>query len=185
MAVNHLEESGTDLEQATFAGGCFWCMEPPFDQLNGVVSTILGYAGGDEINPTYNEVASGHTGHTEVIQVIYDPAKVNYQILLDLFWCNIDPTAVDRQFIDVGKQYRSVIFYHSEEQRRQALASKEMLLASGRFEQPIVTEIAPLNAFYAAEEYHQNYYQKNPERYKLYRYNSGRDQYLMRMWGSK
>ncbi len=171
------------IEKATFAGGCFWCMEPPFDQLDGVISTTSGYAGGDEANPTYKEVASGRTGHTEVIQIEYDSAKVDYRQLLDLFWRNIDPTAVDRQFVDVGKQYRSEIFYHNDEQRALAQASRDALAASGVFDKPIVTEITALKKFYKAEEYHQDFYQKNPVRYKFYRYNSGRDDYLKKKWG--
>ncbi len=174
-------ESG--IQKATFAGGCFWCMEPPFDQLDGVISTTSGYAGGDEIDPTYKEVAGGRTGHTEVIQIEYDSAKVDYQQLLDVFWRNIDPTAVDRQFVDVGKQYRSGIFYHSDEQRALALTSRDALAKSGVFNKPIVTEITALNDFYKAEEYHQDFYQKNPLRYKFYRYNSGRDDYLKEKWG--
>ncbi len=170
---------------ATFAGGCFWCMEPPFDQLDGVISTTSGYAGGEEINPSYKEVVGGRTGHTESIQISYDPAKVDYQTLLAVFWRNIDPTAIDRQFVDVGRQYRSAIFYHNEEQRQLALESREALATSGRFDKPIITEITPLKIFYKAEEYHQDYYQKNPIRYKFYRHNSGRDQYLMRVWKNK
>jgi len=177
------EDNDAKLEKATFAGGCFWCMEPPFDQLNGVVSTTSGYAGGDEVDPTYKQVSSGKTGHTEVIQIEYDPVKVGYKTLLDLFWRNIDPTAVDRQFVDVGKQYRSAVFYHNDEQRQLALASREALAASGTFDKPIVTEITAFKAFYKAEEYHQDFYQKNPVRYKFYRYNSGRDQYLKKKWG--
>ncbi len=179
------EKNDLAFKKATFAGGCFWCMEPPFDQLNGVISTTSGYAGGDEDNPTYQQVSSGKTGHTEVVQVLYDPAKVDYQTLLDLFWRNIDPTAVDRQFVDVGRQYRSAIFYHDVEQQRLALASKEMLVKSGHFEKPIVTEITALKNFYKAEEYHQDFYQKNPVRYKFYRFSSGRDQYLKKKWGNE
>jgi len=178
-----MADNNAQIEKATFAGGCFWCMEPPFDQLDGVISTTSGYAGGDEKNPTYKQVSSGQTGHTEVIQIEYDPAVVDYQKLLDVFWRNIDPTAVDRQFVDVGKQYRSAIFYHNDEQKQLALASKQSLTESGNFDKPIVTEITALNTFYKAEEYHQDYYQKNPVRYKFYRYNSGRDQYLKKKWG--
>ena len=179
------DTQGTGFEKATFAGGCFWCMEPPFDQLAGVVSTTSGYAGGDEVNPTYKQVSSGRTGHTEVIQIEYDPAKVSYQKLLDVFWRNIDPTAADRQFVDIGKQYRSAVFYHNDKQKKLALASKDELAASGRFDKPIITEITALNAFYPAEEYHQDFYQKNPVRYKFYRYNSGRDQFIKKTWGGK
>jgi methionine-S-sulfoxide reductase len=180
---NVMADNTTQIEKATFAGGCFWCMEPPFDQLDGVISTTSGYAGGDELNPTYQQVSSGQTGHTEVIQIEYDPAIVDYQKLLDVFWRNIDPTAVDRQFVDVGKQYRSAVFYHNDEQKQLALASKESLAVSGNFDKPIATEITALSTFYKAEDYQQDYYQKNPVRYKFYRYNSGRDQYLKKKWG--
>ncbi|MBL1261235.1 MAG: peptide-methionine (S)-S-oxide reductase MsrA [Thiotrichaceae bacterium] len=179
------DSNGPEIEKATFAGGCFWCMEPPFDQLKGVISTTSGYAGGDEVSPTYKEVAGGRTGHTEVIQIEYDPAKIDYQKLLDVFWRNIDPTAVDRQFVDVGKQYRSEIFYHNDIQRALALASRDALAESGVFDKPIVTEVTALKDFYKAEEYHQDFYQKNPVRYKFYRYNSGRDAYLKKKWGSR
>jgi len=178
------DNKDAEIKKATFAGGCFWCMEPPFDQLDGVISTTSGYAGGDEVNPTYKEVAGGKTGHTEVIQIEYDPVKVNYQKLLDVFWRNIDPTAVNRQFVDKGRQYRSAIFYHSEKQKVLALASRDALALSGVFDKPIVTEITALKAFYKAEEYHQDFYQKNPVRYKFYRYNSGRDDYLKKKWGA-
>jgi len=183
VGVNVIADNTTQIEKATFAGGCFWCMEPPFDQLDGVISTTSGYAGGDELNPTYEQVSRGQTGHTEVIQIEYDPAIVDYQKLLDVFWRNIDPTAVDRQFVDVGKQYRSAVFYHNDEQKQLALASKQSLAASGNFDKPIATEITALNTFYKAEDYHQDYYQKNPVRYKFYRYSSGRDQYLKKKWG--
>lgn len=173
------------LEKATFAGGCFWCMEPPFDKLKGVVSTTSGYAGGHKENPTYEEVSAGGTGHTETVEVLYDPSQVTYEELLDVFWKNIDPTAKDRQFVDVGSQYRAAIFYHSEEQKRLAEASKKKLAESGAFDRPIVTEISPAGKFWPAEEYHQDYYQKNPVRYKFYRYNSGRDQFLEKKWGKK
>jgi methionine-S-sulfoxide reductase len=173
------------LEKATFAGGCFWCMEPPFDKIKGVISTTSGYTGGDKENPTYEEVTSGATGHAESVEILYDPEQVTYEELLDVFWRNIDPTARDRQFVDVGSQYRTAIFYHSEEQKRRAEESKKKLEQSGKFKKPIVTEIAPAGKFYAAEEYHQDYYQKNPVRYKFYRYNSGRDQFLDKVWGNK
>jgi len=171
-------------EKATFAGGCFWCMEPPFAALEGVLSTTSGYAGGHVVNPTYEQVCAGGTGHAEVIQIVYDPARVNYETLLDMFWRNIDPTTIKRQFVDVGDQYRSAIFYHNKEQQRLALISRETLAASGRYDKPIVTEITALEIFYPAEIYHQNYYQKNPLRYKSYRYHSGRDQFLNKVWGN-
>jgi len=171
------------LATATFAGGCFWCMEPPFDELPGVHSTTSGYTGGFKKNPTYHEVSAGTTGHTEAVQVAYDPAKVSYDKLLEAFWKNIDPTTPDRQFCDGGSQYRSGIFFHNEEQKRLAEASKKHLEQTGRLTQPIVTEIVQAGEFYPAEEYHQDYYQKNPVRYKLYRYNCGWDQVLERIWG--
>jgi peptide-methionine (S)-S-oxide reductase len=170
---------------ATFAGGCFWCMEPPFDKVEGVLSTISGYTGGHKAKPTYEEVSSGTTGHAEALQVVYDPSKVSYEKLLDVFWHNVDPEAKDRQFCDVGDQYRSAIFYHDEEQRQKALASKKEIEASGRLKSPVATRIVPASAFYRAEEYHQNYYLKNPIRYKFYRFNCGRDQRLKEIWGSR
>ncbi len=172
-------------EVATFAGGCFWCMEPPFDELPGVESTTSGYTGGREEDPTYEQVSSGMTGHAEAVRVVYDPRKVSYEKLLDVFWRNIDPTAVDRQFVDVGRQYRSAVFYHDEEQKRLAEASRDRLAASGRFGGPIVTEIVPAGPFYPAEEYHQDYYRKNPIRYQWYRWGSGRDQFLEKVWGAE
>ena len=180
------EESKTsNLAKATFAGGCFWCMEPPFEKLPGVVSVISGYTGGREKNPTYEQVSSGQTGHAESIQILYDPAKTTYQELLNIFWHNIDPTTPDRQFVDVGLQYRAAIFYHDEEQKKLAVASKEVLEKSGRYNKPIVTEIVPVSEFYPAEDYHQDYYKKNSTRYKLYRFFSGRDQYLEKVWGKQ
>jgi methionine-S-sulfoxide reductase len=171
------------LEKATFAGGCFWCMEPPFEKLDGVNAVISGYTGGHTENPTYEEVSSGRTGHAEAVEVQYDPSRITYAKLLDVFWHNIDPTTKDRQFVDIGSQYRTAIFYHNEEQRRLAEESKRMLDASGRFGKPIVTEIVPAGKFYPAEEYHQDYYKKSSTRYKFYRFKSGRDQYLDRIWG--
>jgi peptide-methionine (S)-S-oxide reductase len=168
--------------KATFAGGCFWCMEPPYDKLDGVLSTISGYAGGKKKNPTYEEVSAGTTGHTEVVQVTYDPKKITYEKLLDVFWRNVDPLTPNRQFCDVGSQYRTAIFYHDENQKRLAEESKKAL--SKRFKEPIVTEIVRATEFYPAEDYHQDYYIKNPLRYKLYRYNCGRDQRLEKLWGA-
>ncbi len=173
------------LEKGTFAGGCFWCMEHPFDQLDGVISVTPGYTGGHKKNPTYEEVSSGTTGHAESVEILYDPSKITYARLLDVFWHNIDPTVKDRQFCDVGNQYRSAIFYHTEEQKRIAEESKKALEASGRFKGPIYTEIVPASDFYPAEEYHQHYYKKNPVRYKFYRWNCGRDDRLNELWGSK
>lgn len=174
-----------ELEKATFAGGCFWCMEHPFDELDGVVSTTVGYTGGHKENPTYKEVSAGTTGHTESVLVVYDTAKITYDKLLDVFWRNINPTTPDRQFVDVGSQYRPAIFYHNEEQKRLAEESRDRLDKSGRYNSPILTEIVSATIFYEAEEYHQNYYRKNPIRYKFYRLGSGRDKYLNRIWSKE
>lgn len=169
-------------EVATFAGGCFWCMEPPFDELDGVIATISGYTDGHVPNPTYEQVSSGETGHTEAVRVVYDPERVTYARLLEVFWPNIDPLTADAQFCDHGSQYRSGIYYHDEEQRRLAEASKRQLEESGRFDQPIVTEIEPASEFYVAEDYHQNYYQEHSFRYRFYRYTCGRDARLDELW---
>jgi peptide methionine sulfoxide reductase msrA/msrB len=173
------------LEKATFAGGCFWCMEPPFEKLDGVKEVISGYTGGHKVNPTYEEVSSGTTGHEEAVEVIYDPSKVTYEKLLDVFWRQINPTDAGGQFVDRGSSYTSAIFYHNEEQKKLAEQSKNKLEQSGRFDKPIVTEIRPAGPFYRAEDYHQDYWKKNPIRYKFYRYNSGRDQYLTKVWGKE
>ncbi len=159
-------------------------MEPPFDALQGVISTTSGYTGGRKTEPTYKEVSSGVTGHTEVVQVVYDPKKISYEKLLDVFWRNVDPTVKDRQFCDVGSQYRTGIFYHSEEQKKAAEASRAALEKSRPFKAPIVTEITAATTFYPAEDYHQDYYQKNPVRYKFYRSGCGRDARLKELWGS-
>src|SRR5512145_1779708 len=172
-----------ELARATFAGGCFWCMEPPFDKLEGVVSVTSGYTGGQRKNPTYEEVSSGSTGHAEAVQVAYDPAKVSYRTLLGVFWRNVDPTVRDRQFCDVGTQYRTAIFWHDEEQRREAEASRAELDRTKPFREKIVTEIVPAAEFYPAEEYHQKYYRKNPLRYQYYRAACGRDARLKELWG--
>lgn len=169
---------------ATFAGGCFWCMEPPYDKLPGVISTTSGYMGGKTKNPTYNEVSSGTTGHTEVVQVVYDPAKVSYDKLLEVFWHNVDPTVKDRQFCDVGSQYRTTIFVHNDEQRQLAEKSKGLLAMTKPFKDPIVTPIEAAGEFYPAEEYHQDYYLKNPVRYSYYRTGCGRDARLKALWGA-
>jgi len=171
------------LATATFAGGCFWCMEPAFDKLKGVLSVLPGYTGGSKKDPTYEEVSSGSTGHAESVQIVYDPSKISYSDLLTVFWHNIDPTVKDRQFCDVGNQYRSAIFYHDEEQKELAEASKKALEESKRFKGPIYTEIVPASTFYPAEEYHRQYYKKNPVRYKFYRWNCGRDARLKELWG--
>ena len=167
---------------AIFAGGCFWCMEPPFDALDGVEATISGYTDGRVDNPTYKEVSGGYTGHTEGVKVVYDPDKVSYQQLLDVFWVNIDPTAKDRQFCDAGSQYRSGIYPLNEEQRRLAEASKAKVVAEFG---TVYTEIEPATTYYDAEEYHQDYYQKNSVRYNYYRYSCGRDKQLRKLWGDR
>ena len=176
-------QEAPELATATFAGGCFWCMEPPFDKLDGVVSTTSGYTGGQLDNPSYEQVSSGGTGHTEAVEVVYDPAKVSYEKLLEVFWVNIDPTDAKGQFCDRGSQYRSGIFYHDDDQLSAALASKERIEQSGRFDQSIETEITAASSFYPAEEYHQDYYVKNPVRYKLYRDGYRRDSRLKELWG--
>jgi peptide-methionine (S)-S-oxide reductase len=170
---------------ATFAGGCFWCMEPPYDKLEGVLATISGYIGGSKADPTYEEVSAGGTGHAEAVQVTYDPAKVSYEELLEVFWRNVDPLDAGGQFCDRGDQYRTGIFVHDQEQQHLAEASKQALEESGRFEQPIVTEIVAAGAFYPAEDYHQDYYEKNPLRYNFYRWNCGRDARLEQLWGEQ
>ena len=172
-------------ELATFAGGCFWCMEPPYDTLDGVISTTAGYIGGNKDEPTYKEVSRGDTGHAEVVQVVFDPKKVSYATLLEVYWRNVDPTTPDRQFCDSGSQYRTGIFYYGEEQKRLADASKESLGQTKPFAAPVVTEIVAAGKFYPAEDYHQDYYKKNPLRYKFYRFNCGRDQRLKELWGDK
>jgi peptide methionine sulfoxide reductase msrA/msrB len=171
-----------DTALATFAGGCFWCMEPPFEKLAGVLDVTAGYSGGTEPDPTYGEVSSGATGHAESVQVHYDPRRVSYETLLDVFWRQIDPTDAGGQFVDRGRQYRSVIFVRDDAERRAAEASKAALAASGRFTKPIVTEIVPFTAFYPAEPYHQDYWKTHPIRYHYYRYRSGRDQFLEKVW---
>ena len=168
---------------ATFAGGCFWCMEPPFDALDGVVSTTSGYIGGHTRKPTYQQVSAGGSGHAEAVQVIYDPKKISYAELLDVFWRNIDPVAVDRQFCDRGDQYRSAIFTHDAKQEKLAKASRQTITSSGKLEAPVATQIVMASEFWPAEEYHQDYYQKNPIRYKYYRHGCGRDRRLKMLWG--
>jgi peptide-methionine (S)-S-oxide reductase len=178
------ERPGGEPARATFAGGCFWCMEEPFDKLDGVISVTPGYTGGIMKNPTYEQVSAGGTGHAESVQVVYDPAKVSYEKLLDIFWHNIDPTTKDRQFCDGGNQYRSAIFYHNETQKKLAEASKLALEKTKPFREQIVTGIVPAGEFYPAEDYHQHYYKKNPGRYWLYRYRCGRDKRLKELWGN-
>jgi peptide-methionine (S)-S-oxide reductase len=170
-----------ELAKATFAGGCFWCMEPPFDALDGVVSTTSGYTGGHTANPTYEQVSAGKTGHAEAVEIVYDPRKVTYARLLEVFWRNIDPLTANAQFCDTGNQYRSAIFAHDAAQRRLAEASKDAV--AQRLKKPIVTEITAASQFWPAEEYHQDYYKKNPIRYKFYRTSCGRDRRLEAIWG--
>lgn len=167
---------------ATFAGGCFWCMEPPFDAESGVLETIVGYTGGTVENPTYEQVSAGSTGHTEAIQIVYDPVIVSYERLLEIFWQNIDPLDPDGQFCDKGSQYRSAIFCHDEEQQKLAEASKKQIDEICLLTGDVVTEIVASSTFYPAEDYHQDYYKKNPIRYKFYRYNCGRDKRLVELW---
>ena len=170
---------------ATFAGGCFWCMEPPYDKLDGVISTTSGYMGGRTRNPTYQEVSSGATGHAEVVQVVYDPSKVSYDKLLEVYWVNVDPTVKDRQFCDAGTQYRSTIFVHDQAQLKAAEASKAALAKSKPFKEDIVTPIVLATEFWPAEDYHQDYYEKNPVRYSYYRNGCGRDARLRQLWGDR
>lgn len=171
--------------RATFAGGCFWCVESDFDKVPGVISTTSGYTGGTTVNPSYEQVSSHSTGHAEVVQVVYDPAKVSYERLLAYFWRSIDPTVKDQQFCDHGSPYRSAIFAHNDEQLKLAQASRAALEKAKPFKESIVTEIVPAGAFYPAEEYHQDYYQKNPIRYKYYRSRCGRDARLQQLWGDR
>ena len=178
-------ESGKNsgYREATFAGGCFWCMQPPFDSLTGVVETVVGYSGGKEENPTYEQVWQGRTGHAEAIRVVYDPEKIGYGTLLETFWINIDPTQEDGQFADRGRHYRTAIFYHDDSQKEEALLSKKKLEESGKFKKPIVTSVEKFVSFYRAEEYHQKYYEKNPIHYGNYKRGSGREGFIKRTWG--
>jgi peptide-methionine (S)-S-oxide reductase len=173
------------LAKATFAGGCFWCVEADFDKVDGVISTTSGYIGGRVVNPTYEQVSAGSTGHTEAVEIVFDPRRVSYEKLLEVFWVSIDPTVVNRQFCDVGSQYRTGIFVHDEAQRRAAEASKAKLANSKPFRDPIVTPIEAATSFYPAEEYHQDYYRKNPVRYRYYRSGCGRDARLKELWGAR
>lgn len=177
------EKGQNGLQQAVFAGGCFWCTESDFEKVEGVVAVESGYAGGQVTNPSYEQVSAGGTGHVEAVRVTFDSSRVTYQDLLSVFWKHVDPTDSGGQFVDRGSQYRPVIFYGDEEQKRAADASKEELERSGRFQKAITTEILPLTTFYKAEDYHQDYHKKNPIRYKYYRLNSGRDQFLNKIWG--
>ena len=172
-----------DTQKAIFAGGCFWCMEPPFDALDGVVSTTSGYIGGTVAEPTYKQVSSGTTGHTEALEIVYNPDKITYEELLATFWLNIDPVDGGGQFCDRGSQYRSEVFYTNEQQHKLAEKSKQQLNDGGLLPAPVQTAITAASQFYPAEAYHQNYYQKNPKRYKFYSWNCGRKQRLLQLWG--
>ena len=172
------------LGKAYFAGGCFWCMEEAFEKVEGVLSANSGYMGGRVANPTYEEVKTGRTGHAESVEVVYDPSKVSYQKLLDAFWHNVDPVTPNAQFCDHGSHYRSAIFFQTDEEKRASDSSKHAIEQSKRFTEPIVTQIVPASQFYPAEEYHQDFYKKNPLRYKIYKYNCGRAQRLEALWGN-
>lgn len=184
-AIQAEQGAGKPFAKATFAGGCFWCVEEAFQDLEGVVSVTSGYTGGQKTNPTYEEVSAGGTGHAESVEIVYDQSKIGYDRLLEVFWRNIDPTTPDQQFCDHGSQYRSAIFYHNEEQKRQAEESKKKVEGTKPFKEPVVTQIVPASTFYAAEEYHQDFYKKNPIRYKFYKHNCGRAKRLAQLWGSK
>lgn len=185
MEEQEMPKENRELGVATFAGGCFWCSEADFEKLPGVIKVVSGYTGGEEKNPTYEQVSSGKTGHVEAVQIFFDPTRISYEELLDYFWKHIDPTDSKGQFVDRGPQYRSAIFYHHEEQKRLAERSKEDLIRSGKFKKPIVTMILPFKQFYEAEDYHQDYYKKNSFKYQFYRFNSGRDQFLTETWGEE
>ncbi len=180
---SHSALSALTTGKAYFAGGCFWCMEEAFEQVEGVLSVASGYMGGTVANPTYEQVSAGRTGHAEAVEVIYDPAKVSYQQLLEAFWKNIDPLTPNAQFCDHGSQYRSAVFYTTEEEQRLAAASKTTIEQAKQFPAPIVTELVPASSFYQAEDYHQDYYKKNPLRYKYYKYSCGRAKRLETLWG--
>jgi peptide methionine sulfoxide reductase msrA/msrB len=180
-----MDKMADNKRSVVFAGGCFWCTESDFEKVDGVIEAVSGYTGGRMENPTYKQVSAGGTGHIEAVKVTYDPDKVSYEQLLEIFWRTIDPTDPGGQFVDRGAQYRSAIFYANDEERQQAEASKKALAASGRFDRPVVTEILPLGPFYVAEDYHQDYYKKNPLRYKWYRSGSGRDRFLEMTWSGE
>ncbi len=178
------ETSASTVKRAVFAGGCFWCMQPPFDRVAGVTLTTVGYTGGNTPDPTYEQVSSGRSGHVEAIEVVYDPGQVSYEQLLDVFWKSIDPTDTGGQFADQGSQYQTAVFYADEHERQIAQASKDALTALGKFKQPLATQILPCKVFYPAEEYHQHYYLKNVLHYKMYKKGSGREDFVNRTWGN-
>jgi len=177
------DASAAETRVATFGGGCFWCMEPPYDKLDGVISTTSGYMGGDVDNPTYEQVTRGNTGHVEVVQVEFDPEVVGFEQLLDTYWVNVDPLTDNRQFCDSGESYRPVIFVHSDHQRELAEASKQAVVDSGRFDRPVIVPVEDAGAFWPAEDYHQDYYRQSSVSYKYYRWRCGRDQRLEQLWG--
>ena len=183
VMATHAAAQEAGRAKATFAGGCFWCVEEAFEKVPGVISAVSGYTDGDVANPSYKQVTGGQTGHAEAVEVVFDPAQVTYEQLLDVFWRNVDPTVVDRQFCDVGNQYRTAIFVHDNEQLRLAEASKQALQESKPFAEPIVTPIVAASTFYPAEDYHQDYYKHNPLRYRFYKWNCGRAQRLAELWG--
>ena len=180
--LSQAEDSSATTKSAVFAGGCFWCIQPAFDKAPGVIKTTVGYAGGTEPNPTYELVGSEKTKYRESIQIIYDPAKISYDQLLDIYWKQIDPTQSDGQFTDIGPSYRAAIFYDSDDEKKIAEASKEKLAHSGKFKKPIVTEILPAMKFYPAEDYHQKYYQQNPEHFEAFEHGSGRVSFKKKNW---
>jgi len=183
MEVYFMNSENLKTEKATFAGGCFWCMVAPFQEKEGVLQVVSGYTGGHKKNPTYEEVCSGQTGHYEAVQITYDPSRISYPELLEIFWRQIDPTDPGGQFFDRGQSYQTAIFYHNEEQKRQAEESRDRLQSSGLFQKPIVTKILPASEFYPAEDYHQDYYRKNPVHYAQYKRGSGREFFLEATWG--
>ncbi len=183
--VSSSSNADKELETAIFAGGCFWCSESDFEKLDGVESVVSGYTGGEEVDPSYVEVASGRTGHTEGVEVTYDPEKISYSELVEFFWRTIDPTQVNGQFCDKGKQYRTAIYYRNDEEKNILEASLSELNKTKPFEDPIVTEIEAASTFYPAEEYHQDYYKRNSYRYKFYRWSCGRDQRIEELWGTQ
>jgi len=185
LSANTNEVKAENMQQAVFAGGCFWCMQPPFDQTHGVLKTEVGYLGGHVENPTYEQISTGITGHVEAIRIYYDAELVSYSDLLDVFWHNIDPTQADGQFADRGSQYKTVIFYANDDENKAAEASKAALSASGKFSQPIATSLQPLSIFYVGEDYHQQYYQKNSVHYNAYKRGSGRAGFIEKMWKSQ
>lgn len=170
---------------AVFSGGCFWCIQPPFDKAKGVISTYVGYTGGTAPNPTYEQVSGGDTGHRESLEVFYDPAQISYKQLLDIYWRNINPTQTDGQFFDIGSQYTTAIYYANDQEKQEAIASAEALQKSGKFSAPIATKILPLDKFWPAEQHHQKYSTKNPAHYEAYHVGSGRNDYFQQTWGGK